>query len=878
MKVHRFWHRASLAALAALPLLWNAWPSSAQLYTTDSDRIGMNVHELTYQPEAFPLTNEARSGWVRVSAWWREMEPVQGGAIDYSVVEPQVDAALANGQQVLMVFSSIPSWANGSPVDCGIIGTACAVPPTDPAFFASFAERVASHFAGRVTYFEIWNEPDYDEFWNGAFSLWISDILLPGSAAVKRGNASAKVVGPALYNGTTALSQALSQGCASLDIISVHVYRANPGGVFNRASNYYNNYVTPLCPKPFWITETGFDSREPTLGEAGQATSYAALVDGVIARPWIAKLFLFHWRDGNFEEPNSKAWGIVGTQVEGFRRKPSFWSFQDRILASLGHAATAVNPAPGLGATNVTAGTPLTWTAGARATEHRVYFGTSVASQTLRATLPGTTTSWTPPTGERLAGTTYHWRIDEVDLDGSITRGTAWSFTTRETALADVTWTVDNTKPYYLSLQSGFSSATHAPVGKVTAQGGGTTANTDNLWNAQHGHRSLAGLNVFTMAGTETPLTLTVNLSGLAAGQQYDVYVRYVTNPVAPEVNGIRAGFSSTALTLFDKTTAPATDLRLINNWVEREALLGRTTASAGLIPLFLSSSGVNGTAAWSGVRLREMTASTLPGPATNPSPANSATGVSRNPTLGWTAGANATSHRVSFGTTNPPPQQTTQTATSFTPATLAPSTTYYWRIDEINASGTTNGPVWSFTTGALPSAVLLIVDKNQPGFLVVTQGSGTPSYAPAAAVVSVAPGTTANADGLWNAMHEFRNIPGWNGFAAAGDTTENVPLIEVALAGLPMGQSYDVYVRYVLHDFSTTAQGLTVGLTSSNLGVWTKDFPASYTVLRESGNYDEREALLGIATASSGTVRIYLESQGLAGGAFWSGVRLVPR
>jgi hypothetical protein len=32
----------------------------------------------------------------------------------------------------------------------------------------------------------------------------------------------------------------------------------------------------------------------------------------------------------------------------------------------------------------------------------------------------------------------------------------------------------------------------------------------------------------------------------------------------------------------------------------------------------------------------------------------------------------------------------------------LAPSTTYFWRIDEVNDAGTTEGPEWSFTTGSV--------------------------------------------------------------------------------------------------------------------------------------------------------------------------------
>jgi len=94
------------------------------------------------------------------------------------------------------------------------------------------------------------------------------------------------------------------------------------------------------------------------------------------------------------------------------------------------------------------------------------------------------------------------------------------------------------------------------------------------------------------------------------------------------------------------------------------------------------------------------------PGPATNPSPADGAFAVSVTTNLNWTADSGADSHDVYFGT-NPSPGsgefQGNQTATGFNPSSLADSTTYYWRIDEVNSDGTTAGPVWSFTTEDIP-------------------------------------------------------------------------------------------------------------------------------------------------------------------------------
>ena len=88
------------------------------------------------------------------------------------------------------------------------------------------------------------------------------------------------------------------------------------------------------------------------------------------------------------------------------------------------------------------------------------------------------------------------------------------------------------------------------------------------------------------------------------------------------------------------------------------------------------------------------------PASSTGATPANSATNVALQPALSWSTITCAQSHDVYFGTTNPPPFIGNQTATTYNPGTLSPRTTYYWRVDEKNFSGTTTGSVWSFTTG----------------------------------------------------------------------------------------------------------------------------------------------------------------------------------
>ncbi len=93
-------------------------------------------------------------------------------------------------------------------------------------------------------------------------------------------------------------------------------------------------------------------------------------------------------------------------------------------------------------------------------------------------------------------------------------------------------------------------------------------------------------------------------------------------------------------------------------------------------------------------------TAPPPPAQASNPSPATGATNISVTTDLSWTAGTGSpTSRDIYFGTVSPGTFRGNQTATTYDTNTMSNNTTYYWRIDEKNAGGTTTGIVWNFTT-----------------------------------------------------------------------------------------------------------------------------------------------------------------------------------
>jgi hypothetical protein len=93
--------------------------------------------------------------------------------------------------------------------------------------------------------------------------------------------------------------------------------------------------------------------------------------------------------------------------------------------------------------------------------------------------------------------------------------------------------------------------------------------------------------------------------------------------------------------------------------------------------------------------------------PPSNPTPASGSVGVAVSPALSWTGSNGATSYDVYFGPSPTPPMVTSTASTSYTPGSLIPGLTYYWRVVANNAGGGNSSPIWSFiTTNATTASV----------------------------------------------------------------------------------------------------------------------------------------------------------------------------
>ena len=174
----------ALVAAAGLALI--AAPGSAH-----AAEPGVNVDGVS-PGQAMGDASALGAGWVRKFVRWDQLEHAGPGILSGNWVQEStiyVGAAQARGLKVVATVVGAPPWANGSQDPY--------VPPADPATYARFMGGLASRYRGRVSAWEIWNEPDGSSFWHAPISAPEYGAMLRASTAPSRPPTAARRCTPA---------------------------------------------------------------------------------------------------------------------------------------------------------------------------------------------------------------------------------------------------------------------------------------------------------------------------------------------------------------------------------------------------------------------------------------------------------------------------------------------------------------------------------------------------------------------------------------------------------------------------------------------------------------------------------------------------------
>jgi regulation of enolase protein 1 (concanavalin A-like superfamily) len=395
-------------------------------------------------------------------------------------------------------------------------------------------------------------------------------------------------------------------------------------------------------------------------------------------------------------------WKITAHNASGVTSGP-VWSFT--TAAAPTPPATPANPSPANGASGVATSATLTWTSSG-ATSYDVKFGTSNPPTQVSTGQAGA--SYTPPA--LTSGTTYFWQIVAHNSVGATT-GPVWSFSTAASGLPSP-WQNQDVG------STGQAGSSTFNAGTFTVRGAGA-----NIWGTSDGFQfayqtltgngqivarvaSIQNTNSFAKAGIMLRASVAANSQHVILDLRPTGDIEFMTRSANGGSTSWLSGAVQAAPVWLKLSISGSTVTGSVSTDGSTWTQVGSTTIAfpstilAGLIVSSVDTSTLN-TSTFDSVAVS--TTGTPPGAPASPSPANAATGVSTSPTLAWTA-ANATSYDVKFGTTNPPPTvSTSQAAASYSTSTLGNSTTYFWQIVAKNGSGSTAGPVWSFTTTAVP-------------------------------------------------------------------------------------------------------------------------------------------------------------------------------
>ncbi len=399
-----------------------------------------------------------------------------------------------------------------------------------------------------------------------------------------------------------------------------------------------------------------------------------------------------YWHLPGLEPGITYYWRVDEILAAGTTFAGNLWQFTAEPL-------TAYVPKPVDGAKGIFPAPSLSWIPGKATVQHQVFFSSNLAEVESSAAAADkgkmSDTKFSP--GVLRSSTTYYWRVDEIKVDNTVSKGQVWSFVTADGAAQKVVrqwWTGITTGSAIADL----TSSPNYPYKPTRVEMLETFEGPTN-WGDNYGTRMFGWLTP-PQTGEYTFWIASDGVSELR-----------LSTDASPANAKLIAGVST--------TTNP-------REWgKETNQKSAPVTLQAGqkyyLEALHMEATGNDNLAvSWQGgpITTQAVISSTYVDGYAQPAlqafganPADGAIDTAQTLTLSWNAGEKAQKHDVYLGTDKAavlaadpksPLYLGSQAGTTFNTGDLEWGKTYYWRVDETNpgeAGSPWKGAVWSFAT-----------------------------------------------------------------------------------------------------------------------------------------------------------------------------------
>lgn len=206
-------------------------------------KIGIGFEKLdrdVFDPEkAYDKVAELGVKWVRLQSGWQRTER-EKGVYDFRWLDTIVDNLLSRGLTpwMCLCYGNDLYDENAKKV-FGAVGCPPIFTDEQKAAWKNYVKALTVHFKGRVSYYEVWNEPDGIWCWkHGVNATELGVFTRETAKTIKETDSSAQVIGGVLcLRPITYINQALATGMGEyLDYISFHEYTADETLVFERVN------------------------------------------------------------------------------------------------------------------------------------------------------------------------------------------------------------------------------------------------------------------------------------------------------------------------------------------------------------------------------------------------------------------------------------------------------------------------------------------------------------------------------------------------------------------------------------------------------------------------------------------------------------------
>ena len=208
-----------------------------------ASRLGIGFEKLdrdAFDPEkAYDKLAAVGVKWIRIQSGWAKTEK-QKGVYDFEWLDSIVDNLISRGMIPWMCMCYGNSlYTEEAKEVYGAVGCPPIHTEQEKKAWHDYCVATAKHFSGRITHFEVWNEPDGKWCWkHGPNATELGQFTVDTARALREGNPDVYVIGGSICQITSSiayLQKAFQAGMAdAIDGLSFHEYLYHETNVSQR--------------------------------------------------------------------------------------------------------------------------------------------------------------------------------------------------------------------------------------------------------------------------------------------------------------------------------------------------------------------------------------------------------------------------------------------------------------------------------------------------------------------------------------------------------------------------------------------------------------------------------------------------------------------